>query len=234
MSTLTRITVLHRDEHWLVLDKPPGMATTAPAPEGLGVLVDAARRICPKARHHHPLSRLDVEVSGAVAFALTDVALARAEQGRSLGRYARHYQGLAGGTLAQDQGVWTLPIGVDPRNPRRRTTGPRARDPKDAETRFEVLRWAPGALWLDLRPRTGRTHQLRVHAAAAGVPLLGDGAYGGARMWVGADGAVTEVPRVMLHLAWVALDDSFDRVESPLPEDFRALWRACGGHEESR
>lgn len=224
-----RIPVLFRNDHWLVLDKPAGMATTAPAPDGVPVLVDAAKRICAKAKHHHPLSRLDVEVTGAVAFALTDTALQRAEQGRALGRYTRRYEGLALGTLAQATGVWDTAIGVDPRNPRRRTTGPRAKEAQTAETRFEVLRRADGALWLGLTPRTGRTHQLRVHAAAAGVPLLGDGAYGGARRVVGADGTVTEVPRVMLHLAWVALDDSFDRVDSPLPADFRAVWSALGG-----
>jgi len=224
-----RIAVLFRNEHWLVLDKPPGMATTAPAPEGVHVLVDAARRIVAGAKHLHPLSRLDVEVSGAVAFALTDTALQRAERGRALGQYARHYQCLAGGTLSPDKGLWDAAIGIDPRNPRRRTTGPRAREPQTAETRFAVLHRAPGVLWLGLTPRTGRTHQLRVHAAAAGVPLLGDGAYGGPRVWVGDDGAVTEVPRVMLHLASVALDDAFDSVESPLPEDFRAQWATCGG-----
>jgi hypothetical protein len=93
-----------------------------------------------------------------------------------------------------------------------------------------------GAALLLLFPQTGRTHQLRVHAAHAGVPLLGDTLYGGPKRIVRPDGRVLTSRRVMLHCAEVTIPDP-SRSEptltfhSPLPHDMRQIWRALGGRE---
>jgi 23S rRNA-/tRNA-specific pseudouridylate synthase len=78
---------------------------------------------------------------------------------------------------------------------------------------------------------TGRTHQLRVHAAAAHTPLLGDTTYGGPRRLLAADGSVHSVPRVALHAAAVELVHAGQplRVEAPFPADLVALWESLGG-----
>jgi 23S rRNA pseudouridine955/2504/2580 synthase/23S rRNA pseudouridine1911/1915/1917 synthase len=84
---------------------------------------------------------------------------------------------------------------------------------------------------LELRPRTGRTHQLRVHAAHAGSPLLGDRRYGGLPRVTSASGAVLDVDRVALHSAWVEVDapSGTFRVDSPVPAVFGRWWQALGG-----
>ncbi len=81
-------------------------------------------------------------------------------------------------------------------------------------------------------PRTGRTHQIRIHASDAGAALLGDRLYGGALAIALADGRVIEVPRIALHAAWVELPDlkgSTWRVQAPDPRDLVELWSDLGG-----
>ena len=89
--------------------------------------------------------------------------------------------------------------------------------------------------FLALTPTTGRTHQLRAHAEQAGVPLLGDASYGGARRLRLVDGRVIGLERVYLHAAWVELETPSDtiRVQAPLPADFLALWRTLGGDDDA-
>jgi 23S rRNA pseudouridine955/2504/2580 synthase/23S rRNA pseudouridine1911/1915/1917 synthase len=94
----------------------------------------------------------------------------------------------------------------------------------------------PTAALLLLSPLTGRTHQLRVHAARAGVPLLGDRHYGGPVKVTLPDGRVVRAGRVMLHCARVRLPKIAPTAEperltldAPIPADFRAVWLALGG-----
>jgi 23S rRNA pseudouridine955/2504/2580 synthase/23S rRNA pseudouridine1911/1915/1917 synthase len=106
---------------------------------------------------------------------------------------------------------------------------------RTASTDYRVLAETPHAALLWLEPRTGRTHQLRVHAARAGRPLLGDRHYGGSGRVVLADGRVLSARRTMLHCARLRLPDVARGGEldlwCPPPEDFRALWRGAGGEE---
>jgi 23S rRNA-/tRNA-specific pseudouridylate synthase len=96
-------------------------------------------------------------------------------------------------------------------------------DGRDATARTPAL--------LTLTPVTGRTHQLRAHAASAGAPLLGDPSYGGPRRARLASGRVLPLSRVLLHAAWVELELDAERVRvtAPLPPDFVATWEILGG-----
>jgi tRNA pseudouridine32 synthase/23S rRNA pseudouridine746 synthase len=99
-------------------------------------------------------------------------------------------------------------------------------DAEPAHTRYRTLRSGQGAALLELQPRTGRMHQLRVHLASIGRPIAGDVRYGGALTLSGAP-----VPRLMLHAA--ALDfphpaGGRKRIEAPLPDDVRAVLQAAG------
>jgi 23S rRNA-/tRNA-specific pseudouridylate synthase len=92
-------------------------------------------------------------------------------------------------------------------------------DGDPARTAWRVLGRAPGLAWLELRPETGRTHQLRVHCAHLGCPILGDALYGG-----GDAGG--------LHLLARALDLPLEpplHVEAPVPAHMQAALAACGG-----
>ncbi len=219
---------LFRSRRWLCLAKPAGMVTVPPTSRGGRTLVDLARELAPDAKHHHPLSRLDADVTGAVLFALTDEALALAESDRAAGRWRRRYVALASAHPSPDEGAWTWPVAVDRRDRTRRTTGP-GDDPQPAETRYVAVATAGGATMLRCEPVTGRTHQIRVHAKAAGCALLGDLAYGGPRRLTGGDGAVVSLARPMLHAWRVRVPGGTFVVEAPLPDDLRAVWTACGG-----
>ncbi|HMI90366.1 MAG TPA: pseudouridine synthase, partial [Polyangiales bacterium] len=207
------VRVLHRDAHLLVLEKPSGLPTTGP---GSGrTLVDVAHELDPDAPRLHPSSRLDAEVSGIVTFARTPEATQHLLAARKAGRYLRGYLGISAAAPQPASGSWEHAIGIDPRDARKRRVVPvssagarpacslyrvlavvEAPDPA-GDKGEERARGRACALWLE--PQTGRTHQLRVHAAHAGVALYGDRPYGGPQRLVLADGSVVTARRTLLH-----------------------------------
>lgn len=229
------VRVLHRDAHLLVLEKPSGLPTTAP-PGGGRCLVDLARELDPDAPRLHPSSRLDAEVSGIVTFARTPEATEHLLAARRAQRYARGYLGIASAAPEPDRGEWQFAIGIDPRDARkRRVVADDAPGARTAQSRYRVLvaRERCALLWLE--PQTGRTHQLRVHAAHAGAALYGDRPYGGPQRLVLADGSVVTARRTMLHCCRVTVPavggGALLRFESDPAEDLIAFWVAAGGGE---
>jgi len=178
----------------------------------------------------HPTSRLDRDVSGVVLFALTKGAASRLSQARASGLYERRYLAISAGVPKPSRGSWDAPIGraVDPR--RRSVAG---RDAVAAMTRYAVcFETGGGAALLAVSPVTGRTHQIRVHAAAAGAPLIGDRVYGGPSRMTLPGGRVIELRRVALHSARVVVPSARGAafsVTSPVPDDLGRLWEALGG-----
>jgi 23S rRNA pseudouridine1911/1915/1917 synthase len=114
------------------------------------------------------------------------------------------------------------PLGKDPARAGLRRVDPRG---DAAATRYRTLRSGPLAALVEARPETGRTHQIRVHLAHLGAPLLGDARYGGPRR-VGE----VAIPRVMLHARRLELvhptTGAAMVLEAPVPEDFIAAERA--------
>src|SRR5262249_36506487 len=96
---------------------------------------------------------------------------------------------------------------------------------------YAVRAAAGEAHLLAVEPVTGRTHQIRVHAAHAGSPLYGDRAYGGPVRLTSREGRVTPISRIALHAPWVEVptDSGELRVEAEIPDDLAAIWTACGG-----
>ncbi len=228
-------TIIHRDEHVLVLDKPAFLPTTSPD-EG-DCLVRRAHALDPRAERLHPTSRLDAEVTGVVTFARTTHAIEAIAHARATGHYRRRYIALASGVM--DVGaslVWDGPIDIDPRDARRRVIadGPHA---KASLTLAEPSCLLGTSTLLVLWPRTGRTHQLRLHASAAGHALLGDAHYGGPRRIARGDGHMVAFARVMLHCAEVVLLSLVGKGElslrAPLPDDFVAAFIALGGERQA-
>ena len=230
------IDIVHQDPHLLVVNKPAGIATTSPG--GKECLVSRVREADATAPLLHPVSRLDAQVSGLVTVARTRQANRALREAREAGVYRRLYLGLALRAPDPPEGSWEAAIATDPRDPRRRVAklgeGGRSRNhARPAATDYRTERVVRQAALLHLWPRTGRTHQLRVHCSLAGAPLLGDRHYGGPVRLVLPDGRVLRARRVMLHCARLVLPDLVRSgellVAARPPDDMVALWRDLGG-----
>ncbi len=235
-----------RGAGWLLVEKPAGLPTTAPpprpgfsSPRGPRCLLDVVRTRWHPHGTLHPTSRLDAPVSGLVLFATNRRSTAEALRWREEGRYRRLYVALASGAAPEHPGgVWRRAIGLHPSDRRLRWVEGDPRHPirasREAETRWQAGPWLRDVAvgWLWLVPRTGRTHQLRVHAAAAHLPLLGDVAYGGPRRLVAPDGHTVTCARVLLHCTRLDLplpDEARAACHAPPPPVFEQVWRRLGG-----
>ncbi len=221
------VTILAREGGVLAVDKPAGIPTIADHAGGAHALLALVAKAAglPESTLH-PTSRLDRGVSGVVLFAADARARDRLREERAAGRYERLYLALAASSPAPARGAWTGRIGraADPR--RRAVDG---RDATGARTEYAVVATAPHATLLAVRPVTGRTHQIRVHAAHAGCPLLGDRDYGGPARLVLPTGKVLSLGRVGLHCARV--DAGGLTATAPVPPELLAWWRDAGGDD---
>jgi 23S rRNA-/tRNA-specific pseudouridylate synthase len=209
------------------VEKPPGLATE-PDHSGIAntVIAHAAELFAVRRDEVHACSRLDVGVSGVVLIALDGEARRAVAAWREQGKLQRRYVALAASVPSPTFGVWRGAIGRA-RGSRRSVGGA---DARPAETRYAAVASTPRGALLGLEPVTGRTHQLRVHAAHAGSPLYGDATYGGPRKIVRTDGSVEALARVALHAAWVHLPlEGGVRVEAPISPEIVALWHSLGG-----
>ena len=225
--------VLLRTDDLVAVDKPAGVPTIADHGGGAHALVSlTAKELRVDPSRLHPTSRLDRDVSGVVVMALTAAAARRLAEARSRGTYLRRYVAIGSRAPSAEAGSWDAAIGraSDPR--RRKVDG---RDAVAAATRYVTCaRAAGGAALLAITPLTGRTHQIRVHAAHAGAPLVGDRAYGGPARVTLPGGRVLQPRRVALHAAKVTVPDAHGAplvVAAPVPDDLRSLWTAMGGSD---
>lgn len=222
---------LYEDDRVLAVDKPAGvsMATSA---RGTSAAEVVARLLaaCDLAPSQGLLlvHRLDVGTSGVVLLAKgaeEHRALSRAFQER---RVKKTYRALVWGHPVPAAGVLADPLGRDPRDGRRmkvEATG------KRAVTHYRTLRRLPSVTDLTLSPETGRTHQIRVHLASRGHPIVGDDLYGAATRWRGVRDparrrALAAVTRPLLHAARIEIREMDLTVEAPLPEDYVAVLKA--------
>lgn len=220
--------VRYADDHLLVVAKPAGMLTHPTASRRTGTVVNRLLGMgLPLSGAGGPdrpgiVHRLDAGTSGLLIVARDDEAhraLARMLRGH---RVRREYRALVRGAVEQDRFAVEAPLAR--RGARvvvRRGGGVRA------ETEFEVVERLSGCSLLTARPRTGRTHQIRVHLAAVGHPVLGDRRYGGG----GDDARRLGLERPFLHAWRLAFAHPLTgrpvEVEEPLPDDLReALERA--------
>jgi tRNA pseudouridine32 synthase/23S rRNA pseudouridine746 synthase len=168
-------TVLYRDEAVLVIDKPAGLPVHRGPRGGASVedWLDSLR--FGKRRLPQPAHRLDADTSGCLVLGRTKPALAALGRAFADGAVEKVYWAIVRGGPSAGEGEIALPLMKRSSRERgwRMVVDPAG---QPALTLWRVL----GRDWIELRPRTGRTHQLRVHCAASGWPILGDPVYGGA------------------------------------------------------
>lgn len=203
--------ILHEDGALIAVDKPPGLPTVATADPARPHLVGLVERLlAARAGEAGPRQalgvhqRLDRDTSGVVLF-VKDPA-ANADLGAQFAghRVEKTYLALTARPPRLPAVPWRVDDGANG-------------EAKPAVTDFVVVEAWPEGVLVEARPRTGRKHQIRIHLSRAGMPILGDAAYGGDRR---------DAPRVMLHAARLQLRHPLTgarlTVSSALPADFQA------------
>lgn len=233
----TAVRILAHVGGLIIADKPASLPTT-PDRRGERSLIGEVARLL-DVRAVHAASRLDVGVSGAVLCAIDDIAQRHITDVRDAGQLHRVYAGIAGATI-EGEGSWDAAIGRAPGGSGRSKPVAFGRDAEPASTRFRAIARGRGATpkatstLARFEPITGRMHQIRVHAAAAGAPLIGDREHGGARTLVDAKGSVHALHRIALHAVAVELPGENGkriRAVSPIPHELRAIWKILDGDE---
>jgi 23S rRNA pseudouridine1911/1915/1917 synthase len=221
-----KYTVVYEDDHVIVVDKPAGLVVHPGAGNPTGTLVNGLLTRYPEIAEigepHRPgiVHRLDIGTSGLMVVAHSVRAYHALVFALAQRDVARVYRTLVWGHPANPHGVIDAPIGRDHRDPMRMAI---VVDGKSARTRYEVLAeyGSPAeASSLECRLESGRTHQIRVHLAAIGHPVVGDGTYGGIRHGI-------TTPRPFLHAAELEFVHPVNgepmSFASSLPDDLAAV-----------
>ncbi len=224
------VKILYEDDNMLAINKPAGIAVhpdgktkgpfltewiTELYPDtfrGEGVTLDDGSVIERPGIVH----RLDKETTGVLLIAKTEEAFFHLKEQFMNHEVQKTYHAFVEGTIRDERGVIDKPIGRSPRDARKRTTERAARMPKEAFTSFKVLERRNNTTFVEVWPKTGRTHQIRVHFKSIGRPVICDGLYGKRENSLG-------FKRLALHAratSFKNMDGKKKTVEAPYPPDF--------------
>lgn len=215
--------VIYEDGDLAAINKPAGMVVHPAAGNQSGTLVNAALARWPEMRRvtgeerAGVVHRLDKDTSGVIVLAKTPDAL-KSLQNQFLDRAVRkRYLALVERVPVSPSGVIEAPIGRDPHHRKRMAV---VRGGREAVTRYDLLEALGVCALLSLEPKTGRTHQIRVHLSWLGHPVVGDTAYSRHKQ-------IVDCPRMFLHAAelQVASPSTGEMLhfEAPLPPDLQAV-----------
>lgn len=222
--------ILHEDYHLIAVNKPAPLLTQAPA--GIPSLESMIKAYI-KEKHNKPAGvylgiphRLDRPVSGVVVFARNTKAAQRVHHQFQERTVQKTYWAAVAGDVQPETGTWEDWMRKIPEESRAVPATPEEPFAKKAVLQYRVLERFPGGTLLELRPETGRMHQLRVQSAWRGHPVLGDDLYGSTHPF----GPAWENPRdkvVALHARRLELDHPVTKtrlvLEAPLPEYWAPL-----------
>lgn len=189
--------ILHRGASLVVVAKPPGIPTEPtrdPARPSVVSLVREALGLSPEAFVQVP-HRLDLDTSGVLLLARDRETLAALNEAFASRAVEKTYLAVVHGSPERDAGTWSSFLGPVERSARKTRWGSVRAGGKKAITEYRVLRRDGERSLVECRPKTGRTHQLRVHLSEAGCPIVGDELYGAPA------GEHARVGRFLLH-AW--------------------------------
>lgn len=224
MLTLAADDVLHEDHHLIAVNKPAPLPTQAPA----GILsLESLVKSWIKTKYSKPAGvylgvphRLDRPVTGAIVFARNTKAAQRLHAQFHDRSVLKRYWVLVDGSLTLDRGRWSDWIRKVPDQARAEICLPGDPGAKLAESEYSILKRFDGCTLLELSPRTGRMHQLRIQAAHRGHPVLGDRLYGSTHPF-GPDASDERDRVIALHARALELNHPFrpERlvIEAPLP-----------------
>jgi tRNA pseudouridine32 synthase / 23S rRNA pseudouridine746 synthase len=206
--------ILFRDDRFVVLDKPPGLPVH-PGPRGGPSVEDFFPALSRRTDGPWLAHRLDADTAGCLVIALRRAALIAAQAEFAAGRAKKTYWAVVRGVPHETAGIIDTPL-------RRHGSRSGWRMVGDAAGQTAVTDWrlrgqAGDVAWLELHPRTGRTHQVRVHCAMLGCPVLGDPIYGEGKS--------------RLHLLARAIALSLDpplAATAPPPPHMRGALARCG------
>jgi 23S rRNA pseudouridine1911/1915/1917 synthase len=212
--------VIYQDDDLVVIDKPSGMVVHPGAGKHTSTLANALVARFPEVRGLGPLEkpgivhRLDKETSGVILVARSQMAYQELLRQFKAREVEKLYVGLVWGKIMQEEGKITWAIGRHAKHGERMSV--KTKKPRIAETRYRVKKRLGDFTLLEIRPITGRTHQIRVHMAASGHPVVADSRYGRTKVPAGC-------PRLFLHAQRLTIThpSTVQRIsfESPLPPD---------------
>lgn len=207
--------VLYEDDDCIVIDKATGMACHGEGADGGCTVAAALAHRWGTDKAFHPVSRLDKGTSGIMCAAKSGYAHTLFRSALHTDDYRREYLLVCSPPPTESKGQIALPIARESEGSTRRCVSPNG---SPALTEYEVLAVEDGLALVRARLHTGRTHQIRVHFAAIGSPLVGDWLYGEAS---------DSISRPALHSAYLSMLQPVtgERIvlSSPLPEDIASL-----------
>lgn len=219
------LSVLYEDQDLLIVDKPKGMVVHPSAGHLSGTLVNAVLYHCqgqlsgingmlrPGIVH-----RIDKDTTGALAVCKNDAAHNHVAAQLKAHTITRKYRAVVSGIIKEDEGVIDAPIGRHPTD--RKKMAVNERNGKRAVTHYRVLARLSGYTYIECQLETGRTHQIRVHMASVGHPLLGDTVYGPEKNPYHLQGQTLHAQVLgLIHPS----SGNYLEVEAPLPEYFIKL-----------
>jgi len=223
--TASSVSIIYEDSDLLVVDKPAGLVIHPAYKHPSGTLFDAVSAYARERGEAKPclLHRLDKDTSGAILLAKTEHArrhLVRQFEQRTL---RKTYLALICGALRPASGEIDAPLSRNPLDRRKMQIDPQG---APAHTEYQTLNvLASGVTLIELHPITGRMHQLRIHLAAQGTPIVGDLLYAGPDRWT-----PLSPPRHCLHAHRLTFQHPTTgnqmSVLAPLPDDMQALLNA--------
>jgi tRNA pseudouridine32 synthase/23S rRNA pseudouridine746 synthase len=220
MAATMTLPILAANPRLVILDKPAGLPSHA-GPRGGPSVEDWFPRLSRRRDGPWLAHRLDADTAGCLAVALRRTALLEAQAAFAAGTVRKTYWAVVQGRPPQPAGTIDLPL--------RKVTTPdgwrmqAGAGGQAARTDWRLRGAADGLSWLELQPRTGRTHQVRVHCAALGCPVLGDPIYGGGNGHYDGTGTLHLLARALILPAPLDL-----AAQAPAPAHMRAALRECG------